>query len=81
MPTTPSSQRRFREGLIDAIRRVLDGKLYISTTVAEQIAARSVGAKGAGSQNPIELLSDRELEVFEMLGQGPGGGYACGTRC
>jgi DNA-binding NarL/FixJ family response regulator len=65
-------KRETTRNVVDAIRRVLDGKLYISNTVAEQIAARTVSGKAAGHQNPIELLSDRELEVFEMLGQGLG---------
>jgi DNA-binding NarL/FixJ family response regulator len=65
-------KRETTRNVVDAIRRVLDGKLYISNAVAEQIAARTVTGKAIGQQNPIELLSDRELEVFEMLGQGLG---------
>jgi len=65
-------KRETTRNVIDAIHRVLDGKLYISTSVAEQIAARSVTGKATEHQNPIELLSDRELEVFQMLGQGLG---------
>jgi DNA-binding NarL/FixJ family response regulator len=65
-------KRETTRNVIEAIHRVLDGKLYISNSVAEQIAARSVSGKATEHQNPIELLSDRELEVFQMLGEGLG---------
>lgn len=65
-------KRETTRNVIDAIRRVLEGKLYISPTVAEEITARSVSGRAASAQTPVELLSDRELEVFEMLGQGLG---------
>lgn len=65
-------KRETTKKVIEAIRRILDGKLYISNAVAEAITARSVSVKLAASQSPVEQLSDRELEVFEMLGQGLG---------
>ena len=65
-------KRETTKKVIDAIRRVLEGKLYVSSTVAEEITARSVTGKIPANQNPIEQLSDRELQVFEMLGQGLG---------
>jgi len=65
-------KRETTKKVIDAIRRVLEGKLYVSNTVLESIAARSVTGKLPASQTPVEQLSDRELEVFEMLGQGLG---------
>jgi len=65
-------KRETTRKVIDAIRRVLEGKLYISETVSETITAKSVTGKVGASQTPVEQLSDRELEVFEMLGQGLG---------
>ncbi len=65
-------KRETTKKVIDAIRRILEGKLYVSTTVAEAITARSVAGKALTSESPIEQLSDRELEVFEMLGHGAG---------
>ena len=58
--------------VIEAIRRVLAGKTYVSETVAENMTTRLVKGKATVSGSPVELLSDRELEVFEMLGQGLG---------
>lgn len=65
-------KRETTRKVIDAIRRVLEGKLYVSETVAEAMTARVVGGKPAADLSPIEHLSDRELEVFEMLGRGLG---------
>jgi len=65
-------KRETTKKVIDAIRRILEGKLYISDAVAEAITAKSVTGKIPANQTPIEQLSDRELEVFEMIGQGLG---------
>jgi DNA-binding NarL/FixJ family response regulator len=56
--------------VIDAIRQVLAGKLYISEPLAVQMAQRYVGSRGKSSEAPASLLSDRELEVFRLLGAG-----------
>lgn len=58
--------------VVEAIRRVLDGKLYVSEKIAEGMTVRAATGKPAASQSPVQLLSDRELEVFEKLGQGIG---------
>jgi DNA-binding NarL/FixJ family response regulator len=65
-------KRETTKKVIDAIRRVLEGKLYVSDTVAETLTTRLVAGKPLASQSPVEQLSDRELEVFELLGQGLG---------
>ena len=58
------------EQVMNAIRRVLRGEVYLS----EKMASRMVNRLVAGPQNvggsPIERLSDREFEVFQMIGHG-----------
>lgn len=60
------------EQVMNAIRRVLRGEVYLS----ERMSSRMVNRLVAGPQNvggsPIERLSDREFEVFQMIGQGVG---------
>jgi DNA-binding NarL/FixJ family response regulator len=64
-------KRETAHKMIEAIRRVLEGKLYVSEKSAEILAGQS--AKGSVASKPtVELLSDRELEVFDKLGQGIG---------
>jgi len=54
--------------IIGAIREVLEGKLYLSPEMRAAFVERFVDGSPAAS--PIETLSDRELEVFRLLGQG-----------
>ena len=60
------------EQVMNAIRKVLKGEVYLS----DKMASRMVNRLVAGPQNvggsPIERLSDREFEVFQMIGQGVG---------
>ena len=53
--------------LIAAILRVQEGQVYLSPRMAEQILHRVVNGKEPGV--PLQRLSDRELEVFEMIGR------------
>jgi len=58
--------------VVEAIRRVLNGKLYISEKVAEIMTTRAIAGRNTTSVSLAELLSDRELEVFQKLGNGIG---------
>jgi len=57
---------------MNAIRKVLRGEVYLS----EKMSSRMVNRLVSGPQNvggsPIERLSDREFEVFQMIGHGVG---------
>jgi DNA-binding NarL/FixJ family response regulator len=65
------NKRETAQKVVGAIRRVLDGKLYVSERTAEILAGKTARGQTA-SRSVIELLSDRELEVFDKLGQGIG---------
>jgi DNA-binding NarL/FixJ family response regulator len=56
--------------LLAAIRHVLDGQIYVSPRMSARILESLSGRKPRGSHSPIERLSDREFEVFQMIGQG-----------
>ncbi len=59
------------EAIVAAIRHILAGKIYVTATMADKLLRRTVGAKsGSASVSPLEMLSDRELEVFRLIGQG-----------
>ncbi|MBU6402314.1 MAG: response regulator transcription factor [Verrucomicrobia bacterium] len=58
--------------VIAAIRQVLEGRLYVGESLATSMAAQFVAGKTLATGSPAELLSDRELEVFELLGKGRG---------
>ncbi len=53
-----------------AIRKVLGGDLYLSEKMSAGMLNRLMRGESQHPKSPIETLSDRELEVFRMLGQG-----------
>jgi DNA-binding NarL/FixJ family response regulator len=57
------------EELVKAIRKVLDHKVYLSQTASERLLQRFTG-KVQSNQSPAEILTDREFEVFRLIGQG-----------
>src|SRR5712691_8571649 len=61
-----------RGKLLDAIRQVLDGKIFVSPAINERLLQQVIVGKQPLQQSPITALSDRELEVFELIGQGLG---------
>ena len=65
-------KRETTRKVIEGIRQILEGKIFISDSVKEALALRLVEDKRQSPRTPVEQLSDRELEVFEMLGQGLG---------
>jgi DNA-binding NarL/FixJ family response regulator len=56
-------------GLVAAIRRVLSGRIYVSEGMAQVVLER-LGGDGAPADNPLAGLTDREIEVFELIGRG-----------
>lgn len=58
------------ETVIDAIRIVMKGDRFISHNLKEKLLERFIDKSGASDASPVEVLSARELEVFEFLGHG-----------
>jgi len=62
------------EKVLIAIRRVLSGKIYVSETVSLQMIRQQVRGPAKSTDSPEGLLSDRELQVFQLIGQWRGTG-------
>jgi DNA-binding NarL/FixJ family response regulator len=60
------------EKVIVAIRKILDGQIYVSDNMAAKMVRKLVGVGPDVGVSAIERLSDRELEVFHLIGQGYG---------
>ena len=56
--------------IVKAIRQVLEDKVYLSERMSEQLTHRLIGGRGQMERSAMESLSDRELEVFRMIGDG-----------
>jgi DNA-binding NarL/FixJ family response regulator len=62
-------KRETTKNVLTAIRRVIGGDIYVSDRVVNSMAKRMSSRKTAAVE-PVERLSDRELEIFRLLGQG-----------
>ncbi|MEY3884041.1 MAG: hypothetical protein RLZZ379_1319 [Pseudomonadota bacterium] len=60
------TKRSAAEEMIKAIRTVASGKKYLEASVAQQMAIQQL----SGDQNPVDVLSPREFEVFMALAKG-----------
>jgi DNA-binding NarL/FixJ family response regulator len=56
--------------VVPAIRRILSGEIYVSEKLASTIFHKVAGGGSPDGGSPTDVLSDRELEVFQLLGQG-----------
>ena len=57
--------------IIEGIRRVLEGKVYLSDAMVQTMLRRTVGGgRETVTRSPLDALADRELEVFRLIGQG-----------
>ncbi|MFT4549723.1 MAG: DNA-binding NarL/FixJ family response regulator [Verrucomicrobiales bacterium] len=60
------------ENLVRAIRRVLDGQIYVSDSMSSNLLEILAGRRPTSESSPIERLTDREIEVYEWIGRGKG---------
>jgi two-component system invasion response regulator UvrY len=60
------SKRSAAEELIQAIRQVAGGKMYMEAAIAQQMAVEQI----SGDKSPVDVLSAREFEVFLALAKG-----------
>jgi DNA-binding NarL/FixJ family response regulator len=58
------------KNVLASIRRVLAGGVYVSERIVNRMALRLTSSRRAAARSPVERLSDRELEIFQLLGQG-----------
>ena len=58
--------------IMQAIRHVLSGQIYVSPKMSGRILEVFSGHRAASGSSPIEQLTDREFEVFQLIGQGKG---------
>jgi DNA-binding NarL/FixJ family response regulator len=58
------------KNVLASIRRVLAGGVYVSDRIVNRMALRLTSSRRPVLTSPVERLSDRELEIFQLLGQG-----------
>jgi len=60
------------EKVLVAVRRILNGEVYLSERMSNKMLQQYIGGAPSMIQSRIASLSDRELEVFRMIGEGRG---------
>jgi len=58
------------KSVLASIRQVLAGGVYVSERIVNRMALRLTSSRRSVASSPVERLSDRELEIFRLLGQG-----------
>lgn len=58
------------EKVLVALRRILSGEIYVSERIANRMLQRYIGSRSMGRPSSIGDLTDRELEVFRLIGEG-----------
>ena len=58
------------ENIVTAIRTVLSGEIYVSNTMGKKMLRKLAAGKADMISAPMDSLSDRELEIFRLIGQG-----------
>lgn len=58
------------ENILVAVRTVAQGGIYLSEKMHSRMLERMTGTAKPGNHNPLEVLSDREFEVFQLIGDG-----------
>lgn len=71
------TKRSAAEELIKAIKSIHQGKRYLEPNIAQQMAITQL----SGETNPVEILSDREFEVFVALAKGKSTNEIADTLC
>lgn len=56
--------------LMEGIRRVLAGEIYVSDKMSKRILEIFSGQRSTSNGSPVEKLTDREFEVFQLIGEG-----------
>jgi len=64
------NKRHATSQIVEAIRRVREGRIFLSEETAERLLGTAVGRGRQLGVSGVESLSDRELEIFRLIGQG-----------
>jgi DNA-binding NarL/FixJ family response regulator len=65
-------KQQLSDQVLVAIRKVYSGEVYMSSVVSAKILRKVTGEKDKKMESPIDRLSDREFEVFRLIGTGYG---------
>ncbi len=56
--------------LLKAVRKVINGGIFVSEEISEKLLMNAMSGKSSENESPVDVLSDRELDVFDLTGRG-----------
>ena len=62
-------KREALDSILQAVRRVIEGEIYVSPTMSKRMLFDHING-GGEARSPVDRLTDRELEVFQLIGEG-----------
>ena len=66
------TKQQIDDTVLIAIRRLLNGEMYLSEKIRARFADKFLAGRTLQEDSPVAVLTDRELEVFLLIGQGQG---------
>ena len=64
------TKQEMTSDVVSAVRQVLRGKRYLSARMVDALLGKMMTGNATDGNNPVDVLSNRELEVFQLIGQG-----------
>ncbi|WP_430642591.1 response regulator [Bradyrhizobium paxllaeri] len=64
------AKHQLDETVLAAIRQVLAGETYMSEALQRRLAKQYIGGRSLETASPVRMLSDRQLQIFRLVGQG-----------
>ena len=64
------TKQQMDDTVLAAIRQVLRGEIFVSPSLRERRATSRVEVRAVKDENPLQILTDRELQVFRRIGEG-----------
>ncbi len=64
------NKRELQDCVVDAIKTVAKGGTYVSNEITKRLVEQAISGKLEPGRDPVQSLSNRELEVFQLIGQG-----------
>ncbi len=66
------NKQQATEKIVEALRRIVDGRIYLSERMTDRLLSRVVDAAEDQKRISVDRLSNRELQVLELIGNGMG---------
>lgn len=64
------TKQQVMEQILEALKKIMDGGIYVSPEFREKLVFKAISGSTGDDASPVDKLSDREMEVLQLFGQG-----------